>query len=117
MSHLNETGQNYLVHLFRAWKIAFVLLVHGVLPNVWKNKGSDMLCKEKLGDDATRAYLLKTMWGIDEKPRSERETPSVWERLSDRELATRFELANLRREEAAKKESAIKKIKSNKKNK
>ena len=61
MSHLHDTHQNYVTHLFRAWKIAFVLLVHGVLPNVWKTKASDLLCKERLGDDATRKYLLKTI--------------------------------------------------------
>lgn len=90
MSHLNETGNSYLSHLYRAWKIAFILLVHGLLPNVWKTKASDLLCKERLGDDATRKYLLKHMWGIEEK-----ETPSIWDRLSDRELAAKNEIASL----------------------
>lgn len=97
MSHLHDTDQNYIAHLFRAWKIAFVLLIHGVLPNVWKTKASDMLCKERLGDDSTRAYLLKTMWNI--VPREERPTPSVWDRASTREIATRFELGSLERAE------------------
>jgi len=105
MSHLHETGQSYLMHLLRAWKIAFTLLVHGVFPNIWKTKASDMLCKERLGDDATRAYLLKHMYGIDEKKdamydgmkkweypwikkEAEEKTPSIYERMSDRELAT-----------------------------
>lgn len=109
MSHLHDTDQSYIAHLFRAWKIAFVLLVHGVLPNVWKTKASDMLCKDRLGDDATRAYLLRTMWGI--VPREERPTPSVWDRLSTREVATRVELGDLEREAAVPK----KKKKSRKK--
>jgi len=67
----------------RAWKIAFILLVHGLFPNIWKTKASDMLCIERISDDATRAYLLKTMYNIKEK-----DPPSIYERMSDRELAT-----------------------------
>lgn len=93
MSHLNEIGYGYFQHLYRAWKIAFILLVHGVLPNVWKTKASDLLCKERLGDDATRAYLLKTMWGIQE--RDYESTPSIWEQASIREIATAAELGTL----------------------
>jgi len=89
MSHLNEVGYGYFQHLFRAWKIAFVLLVHGVFPEIWKTKASDMLCKERLGDDATRAHLLKHMYGITEKKYEE--TPSIWDRMSDRELAIQME--------------------------
>lgn len=89
MSHLNEVGYGYFQHLFRAWKIAFVLLVHGVLPEIWKTKASDMLCKERLGDDATRAYMLKHMYGIEEKKYEE--SPSIWDRMSDRELAIQIE--------------------------
>jgi len=103
MSHLNEVGYGYFQHLYRAWKIAFILLIHGLFPNVWKTKASDMLCKERLGDDATRAYLLKHMYGIEEKKdamynwmkeweypftkKDEEEMPSFWERRSDRALA------------------------------
>jgi len=70
----------------RAWKIAFTLLVHGLFPNIWKTKASDMLCKERLSDDATRAYLLKNMYGI-AKRNKEKDPPSIYERMSDRELA------------------------------
>jgi hypothetical protein len=112
MSHLYETDQSYIAHLFRAWKIAFVLLVHGVLPNVWKTKASDMLCKERLGDDSTRAYLLRTMWNI--VPHGEGPTPGVWDRLSTREIATRYELGNLERATESKSKS-VKNKKSRKK--
>jgi hypothetical protein len=88
-SHLNEVGYGYFEHLFRAWKIAIVLLVHGLFPNIWKTKASDMLCSERLGDDTTRSYLLKHMYGIEEKKlkREEEDLPSIWERRSDRSLA------------------------------
>ena len=86
MSHLNEVGYGYFQHLFRAWRIAFVLIVHGIFPDIWKTKASDELCKERLGDDATRALLLNSM--SNHKQKSE-EMPSIWERMSDRELAIR----------------------------
>ncbi len=60
MSHLSDTGYGYFEHLLRAWKIAGVLLVHGLLPNVWKDKASDMLCSS----NKTRKYLLEKQYGI-----------------------------------------------------
>ena len=89
MSHLQDNNISYIKHLFRAWKIAFILLTHGVFPNIWKTKASDLLCKERLGDDATRAYMLKHMYGIVEKKYAD--APSIWERMSDRELAIQME--------------------------
>jgi hypothetical protein len=84
MSHLNETGLTYFQHLIRAWKWAFMLIVHGLFPNIWKTRVSDEICVNKDLDNATRAYLLKTMYGIDE-----RKTPSIFERASDREVVAR----------------------------
>lgn len=46
MDHLKETGKGYFEHLLGAWKVAFILLVHGLLPNVWRYKASDLLYKE-----------------------------------------------------------------------
>lgn len=43
MNHLEEVNMNYWQHLRHAWSVAFILLVHGVFPNVWKNKASDTL--------------------------------------------------------------------------
>lgn len=61
MSHLSETGHGYFEHLLRSWKVAGVLLVHGLLPNVWKTKASDLLC---VNSSATRKYLLEKQYGI-----------------------------------------------------
>ena len=66
MSHLNEVGHTYLQHLVRAWKLCFVLFVHGLFPNIWKTKASDMLCKKTGPSNQTRAYMLKTMYNIEE---------------------------------------------------
>ncbi len=43
MCHLQVTGFSYLQHLLRAWSTAFVLVIHGLFPNVWQNKASNML--------------------------------------------------------------------------
>jgi len=64
MSHLEETGMTYFGHLLRAWKWAFVLLVHGLFPFIWETKVSDEICKNK--NNKTRAHLLKQMYGIEE---------------------------------------------------
>ena len=45
-SHLEEVNKSYFEHLFGAWKVAFILFVHGLLPNVWRYKASDLLRKE-----------------------------------------------------------------------
>ena len=47
MNHLSETGKGYFEHLLGAWKVAFILLVHGLLPNVWRYKASDELKKDE----------------------------------------------------------------------
>lgn len=60
MSHLLDTGYGYFEHLMRAWKIAVVLFVHGLLPNVWKTKASELLCTS----NRTRQYLLEKQYGI-----------------------------------------------------
>ena len=44
MSHLSETGYGYFEHLLRAWKVAGILLVHGLVPNIWKTKASELIC-------------------------------------------------------------------------
>jgi hypothetical protein len=67
MSHLHEVGHSYLTHLLRAWKLSFVLFVHGLFPEVWKTKASDELCKDNSQSDATRAHMLKSMYGIEER--------------------------------------------------
>jgi len=45
-NHLKETNKGYFEHLLGAWKVAFILLVHGLLPNVWEDKASDLLLGE-----------------------------------------------------------------------
>ena len=44
MTHLKDVNLTYFQHWKRAWTIAGVLLVHGLFPDIWKNKASNMLC-------------------------------------------------------------------------
>ncbi len=81
-----------------------MLIVHGILPNVWKDKVSTEMCVDREVDNATRAYMLKTMYNIVEK----KETPSVWDRLSDREVQAMILLGEQER-------ATAKKIKPNRK--
>lgn len=60
MSHLTDAGYGYFEHLLRAWKIAGILLVHGLVPNIWKTRASELLCV----DNKTRKYLLEKQFGI-----------------------------------------------------
>ena len=46
MNHLEEVEKNYFQHLFGAWKVASILIIHGLLPNVWKHKASDIICTQ-----------------------------------------------------------------------
>jgi len=46
MKHLEEIHMTYLQHWARTWSIAIVLIVHGIFPNIWKHKASDMLCEK-----------------------------------------------------------------------
>jgi hypothetical protein len=46
VNHLNEIDKTYFQHLVGAWKVAFILLVHGLLPNVWKHKASEEICTQ-----------------------------------------------------------------------
>lgn len=64
MSHLSDNNLGYFQHLFRAWKWAFMLLVHGLFPFIWETKVSGEICNNK--NNKTRAYLLKHHFGIEE---------------------------------------------------
>jgi hypothetical protein len=46
MSHLKEVNRSYLRHLYHAWKVAGILIVHGLFPNIWETKASDNLCQQ-----------------------------------------------------------------------
>jgi len=39
--HLKEVNMSYGSHLFHAWRMAIILLVHGIFPWIWERKVSD----------------------------------------------------------------------------
>jgi len=43
MSHLKDVNMTYFKHFVRAYKVAFILMVHGIFPNFWKTKATDIL--------------------------------------------------------------------------
>ena len=43
LKHLESIQETYFEHLWFAWKVAFVLIVHGLLPWVWAFKASDLM--------------------------------------------------------------------------
>lgn len=61
MTHLQENNIGYFKHLYRAWRWAFILIVHGVFPEIWKTKVSDEMCNKS---DQTRRYLIEKHYGI-----------------------------------------------------
>ena len=46
MSHLKKIGISYFIHLFHAWKVAFILIVNGLFPNIWEWKASELICEQ-----------------------------------------------------------------------
>lgn len=46
MNHLKELNMSYVRHFLRAWGIAIVLIIHGIFPNIWQHKASDMINKK-----------------------------------------------------------------------
>lgn len=47
MKHLKDIDESYIEHFCFAWSVAFVLLVHGLLPFIWVDKASDMMAKRR----------------------------------------------------------------------
>ena len=48
MKHLEDINETYLEHLWFAVSVAFVFIVHGLFPWVWKTKGTDMIRVKEL---------------------------------------------------------------------
>ena len=46
--HLEWIQETYLEHLWFAWSVAFVLIVHGLFPWMWQFKASEMTSKREI---------------------------------------------------------------------
>jgi len=48
IKHLEVIHETYFEHLRFAWSVAFVMIVHGLLPWIWGMKASDMMAMKEL---------------------------------------------------------------------
>ena len=48
LSHLHEAGETYFEHLRFAWSVAFVMIVHGLLPWVWEYRATEMMARRDI---------------------------------------------------------------------
>ena len=39
--HLKDINMGYLTHLTHAWRMSFILFIHGLIPSIWETKVSD----------------------------------------------------------------------------
>ncbi len=57
--HLKDINMGYLTHLTHAWRMSFILFIHGIIPSIWETKVSDEMqdahnkCK---GNDLEKAW-------------------------------------------------------------
>ena len=48
MSHLKDINENYFQHLWFAWRVSFVLFVHGMFPFIWEEKATNMMLERSI---------------------------------------------------------------------
>ena len=48
IKHLEGIDEGYFEHLWFAWSVAFVLLIHGLMPWVWKFKATEMMAQKEV---------------------------------------------------------------------
>jgi len=46
MNHLKTISMGYFIHLFHALKVAFILIIHGLFPNIWEWKASKLIYEQ-----------------------------------------------------------------------
>jgi len=72
-NHLKEQQFGYVYHLYRSWRWAAMLFVHGVYPDAFKTTVSDEICKGSnpnhpihgpRGMSKTRRYLIEKHYRI-----------------------------------------------------
>ena len=47
MRHLKVIHETYFEHLWFAWSVAFVMIVHGLMPWVWQFKATEMMTRRE----------------------------------------------------------------------
>jgi hypothetical protein len=68
--HLKDINMTYLGHLRHAWRMGFMLFIHGLIPSIWTTKVSDEIidhsnkCKDAYDGESWREG---TLWERDKK--------------------------------------------------
>ncbi len=71
--HLKDINMTYLGHLRHAWRMGFMLIIHGLIPSIWPTKVSDEIidhsnrCKEHKDAYDGESWREGTLWERDKK--------------------------------------------------
>jgi hypothetical protein len=74
--HLKDINMTYLGHLRHAWRMGFMLFIHGLIPSIWTTKVSDEIidhsnkCKDVIHEDVLHdgeSWREGTLWERDKK--------------------------------------------------
>ena len=73
--HLKEIEMSYLTHLTHAWRMSFILFIHGLLPNIWETKVSDEIIDEsnkcKGNSFDVEGWRKGTLWEREKKSKAD----------------------------------------------
>jgi hypothetical protein len=58
MQHLKRIKMGYFEHLYQAWRYAFILVVHGLYPDIWETKVSDDILEKE--NETLYPYIWET---------------------------------------------------------
>ena len=47
IKHLKWIDEGYFEHMYFAWSVAFVLIVHGLCPWMWQFKATEMMARKE----------------------------------------------------------------------
>lgn len=47
IKHLQWIDESYFEHMYFAWSVAFVLIVHGLFPWMWQFKATEMMARQE----------------------------------------------------------------------
>jgi len=76
--HLKDINMGYLTHLTHAWRMSFILIVHGLIPSIWETKVSDEILDSSNKCDGRNASHKGNHWDGESWRKG-----TLWERNQD----------------------------------
>ena len=76
--HLKDINMGYLTHLSHAWRMSFILIVHGLIPSIWETKVSDEILDSSNKCDGRNASHKGNHWDGESWRKG-----TLWERNQD----------------------------------